>query len=121
MSKRKISKSYRVTKRKKSSKKKSSFLAMIFDKYISLFAVPIFVIIYALVFVQRTNIGGWEGLIAGIWILFAIIGAIIIGIFSLLNRYWLKWELNWWKNLILSVVLFLLGSFIFAAIIRLSV
>ncbi|MCA9478165.1 MAG: hypothetical protein KC535_03405 [Nanoarchaeota archaeon] len=91
-----------------------------FDKYISLFAVPLGVFIYAVFFVKTKDIGGWEGLIAGIWMLFAVIAAIVDGLFFLVNRYWLRWDLKWWKNLLISAILFLASSFLFGLIIRLS-
>ncbi len=91
-----------------------------FDQYISLFIVPIALFIRAVMFIQSGNAIAVEGLIAGIWIFIAVLTALFLGIFLLLNMYWWKWRLNWWKNLLLSGLIFLLSSFVLALIIRIS-
>lgn len=91
-----------------------------FDQYISLFVVPLFIFIRAIIFIQTNEFEGFAGVIAGIWILFAIISAIVVGIFFFVNKYLLKWKVNWWKNLLFSFLISAIGSFIFGLIIRLS-
>lgn len=108
-------KSYRVEKKQSFGRQ----LWYVTDQYLTLFIVPLFVFFRAVVFLQ-VNTSGWEGLIAGIWILFAIISAILTGLFLLINYYVLGWKLNWWKNILLSVLIFIVGSFAFGLVIRMT-
>lgn len=101
-----------------SGKKHPAWVA--FDQYISLFLVPLALFIRAVVFLQTNNPASMEGLIAGIWILIAVVSTLISGVFLWMNNFWLNWRMNWWKNLIASGLLFLLSTFLLALFIRAS-
>lgn len=78
------------------------------------------VFVYAVILLNVNGFVGWTGLIAGIWILFAIVAAIVDGLFFFVNRYWLKWRLTWWKNVLISLILFIFTSFLFGLFIRIG-
>ena len=93
-------------------------LWIFFDQYFSLFLIPIFLFAQAAIFVYKGNAQSLEGLIAGIWMFISVLTALVIGAFLLLNTFVMKWKLNWWKNIIISVVLFLVSAGVLAAIVR---
>ena len=86
------------------------------NKYLTIFILPVLVAIYGFILARTTH--DWAALAYAVYVFISVMAIVFAGIFLVINRYWFKLRLNWWKNLLFSIGLWFLAMALFIIIVR---
>lgn len=92
--------------------------ATFFNTSGSLFLFPLAVFIFSFIAARLTH--DWAAIAYAVWIVISLFALVLSGLLLLANNYFLRWKLNWWKNILLSVALFVLTALLLVLLLRLA-
>jgi len=88
----------------------------VFNSPLTLFLFPLLIFLFSFIAARLSH--DWTALAYAVWVIISLLALLITLLFFLLNHFFFRCSLSWWKNILLSLGLFILAVLILVLLLR---